>query len=233
MEAETTGLKFEPVDHKPFLEQFDALASSQNWRQDQQEYRDRKHKAIKEEFDFHYLTALQGIKIGEEKKQEEEEEKALEPEELYRRKMECYRRLCKILGKKEPGSIEEGQKILKSRPPWVNIIDLIDSRRTGKPFKTWDDFTEFKNYTKNTRKWVSLTVAEGHEFLSALLVDFKNPDRIHEPDIERWEKPFESLSEVQSGCISKRSPETRSTINNSRRTRQLRSRLIIIEDGEC
>ena len=195
----STGVKFEPVDDLPFLEQFDTLASSQDWLPGSQEYRDQRNKAIKEEF---HLTALQGINLKEE---------GLDPQELDKRRMEGYRNLCRRLGKSEPNSRDEAREILQAKP-WVNIIDLIDGARTGKPVRVWWDFTEFRTYTNISKKWIDLGYAKEDEFLSALLVHFRDPERNRFHNQGKWTKPFQSNSRVLSGSIRKRNQSVQSKL---------------------
>ena len=147
----TAKFKFEPADDKPFLNEFNKLARSEGW--DRQEYRDNKSKAIKSEFDLHFLTSLNAFKI--------EDGGALNGRELNERRLECYRVLCKELHKEEPKSIEHARQILKSRP-WVNIIDLLDAKRKGKPFSKHllsNDFKKFEHYTIEGTKCFNLQAA--------------------------------------------------------------------------
>ena len=147
--AKVPGIKFEPVEDAPFLEQFETLAASQSWEPRSHEYRTKRNEAIKGEFDFLYLTALQSVGAEEENLKPEDFNK--ERDGFHKERLDCYRNLCKLLGKEEPGSIPEARKILKAAP-WVNIIDLIDTARTGKPAKTWDDFKAFKKYTEDNQE---------------------------------------------------------------------------------
>lgn len=157
IEAKMTGIKFEPDENKPFLDQFNALASAQNWKPNSQEYRAQRNEAMKEEFELKYLS-LEGKRLNGDQR------------------MEGYRKLCKALGKAEPQSIQDGQAILKAKP-WVNIINLIDAQRTGAKTRTFDNAQDFVLYTKISRKWIDLEYAKKHEFLRALLVDFRQMEK--------------------------------------------------------
>lgn len=204
-EASRKGIKFEPVDDQPFIDQFHLLASSQNWKPGSQDYRTGWNRAIKEELDFHYLTPLRAIT--------KERREGIDIEELENRKMDCYRTLCKVLGKERPNSIEEAKEILQARP-WVNI-DLIDFRRTGIPPLTWDDFEEFRDYTSMSKKWIDLEFAKSDEFLEALLVNFAHPERNHFDYRGKRSEPIRTNSRVRDGRVSKRAQpaKTRSARN--------------------
>ncbi|KAK3304972.1 uncharacterized protein B0T15DRAFT_381102, partial [Chaetomium strumarium] len=42
----------------------------------------------------------------------------------------------------------------------VNIVDLIDARRTGKRVEVWDNFEEFRAYTLQDEKRIDLREAK-------------------------------------------------------------------------
>ena len=228
----TTGITFEPVDGMPFLDQFNALASSQGWVPGSQEYRFHKHEAIKQEFEFYYLSTTLEAEDDEDEDDEDASGSAsedgtedssadvradvgdLNPAELARfdreesadRTMICYRQLCMKLGRAKPSTPSEAREILKARP-WVNIIDLIDTARTGKPFETWNDFNEFSEYTRRSQKRIDLEFAKQHEFLSALLVDFGEPQRNESYNPRVPMKSLLSNSAVRPQGIRKRPPK--------------------------
>lgn len=54
---------------------------------------------------------------------------------------------------------------------YVNILDFVDTYRTGRPIRTFEDWGEFKKYTINGRR-MDMVVAKENEFLAPLLQDF-------------------------------------------------------------
>ncbi|KAH4056270.1 hypothetical protein HBI24_037030 [Parastagonospora nodorum] len=56
--------------------------------------------------------------------------------------------------------------------PYVNILDLVDTYRTGRPICTFDNWNEFKRYTLRVRR-MDMEVANQNEFLAPLLQDFR------------------------------------------------------------
>ncbi len=58
----------------------------------------------------------------------------------------------------------------------VNIVDLIDVRRTGKHVKVWDSFEEFRAYTLQDKKRISLEEAKKPPgYLASLLQRLSEP----------------------------------------------------------
>lgn len=51
----------------------------------------------------------------------------------------------------------------------VNIVDLIDCRRTGTPVQTFPTFAALRNYTVNTGKVFPKKAAKQDGFIKALL----------------------------------------------------------------
>ncbi|KAH5434362.1 hypothetical protein HBI32_047170 [Parastagonospora nodorum] len=56
--------------------------------------------------------------------------------------------------------------------PYVNILDLVDTYRTGRPICTFDNWNEFKRYTLRGRR-MDMEVANQNEVLAPLLQDFR------------------------------------------------------------
>jgi hypothetical protein len=53
---------------------------------------------------------------------------------------------------------------------WVNIVDLIDSRRTGTPVKRHASMKALRSYIKKTKKIYPKEAAKRNEFLKAFLI---------------------------------------------------------------
>lgn len=123
---------FTPDDSASFDHEFDRLALSQNWVPGSQEYIRERTIAIREELKLHYFPQSQSASSAEPNLAEEEDLKG-------------YQELCREIGVLPSDSIAECKRILKSN--LVNIIDLIDARRTGKKVEVWLDFEAFRAYT--------------------------------------------------------------------------------------
>ncbi|KAJ7449477.1 hypothetical protein B0H11DRAFT_2247215 [Mycena galericulata] len=54
---------------------------------------------------------------------------------------------------------------------WVNIYDLIDAKRTGRPVKKHASADALRKYTKKTKKIFPKASAKGNPFLKVLLVE--------------------------------------------------------------
>ncbi|KAK4213192.1 hypothetical protein QBC37DRAFT_464277 [Rhypophila decipiens] len=59
--------------------------------------------------------------------------------------LQGFQDLCSEVGIPRGATIPQCKRALKGK--LVNIIDLIDTRRTGKKVKIWTDFKAFKAYT--------------------------------------------------------------------------------------
>ena len=131
--------RFTPNDAASFDDEFARLASSQEWVPGSQEYTRQRTIAMREELELHYFSQppqqLDDIDEEEEKEELSAEEKTLQG----------YQALCREVGLDPSDSAAECKRHLKNT--LVNIVDLIDARRTGKPVKVWDDFGKFRAYT--------------------------------------------------------------------------------------
>jgi hypothetical protein len=144
--------------------------------------------ALRAEFDYHYLSqvevpsteslpaSLKQEELTEQKKQDREKKK--EDDRLLR----GYQHLCREVGKPIADSIDECRMTLKLAP-YINIVDLIDSRRTGSQMSTFDHFGDFKKYTLRVPgKRIKQEFAIADMFLSGLLQNFrKGPVRDCDP----------------------------------------------------
>ncbi|KAJ9649046.1 hypothetical protein H2199_000959 [Coniosporium tulheliwenetii] len=86
-------------------------------------------------------------------------------------KLENFQRLCVEVGIDPPPlSITQCKKALKG--VLVNLVNLVDSRRTGEPIKQFDTFKEFRRYTFNGRVFPK-DEAKEDTFLKVLLRAFR------------------------------------------------------------
>lgn len=132
-----TFADFTPDDDASFEDEFSRLASSQDWVPGSQEYTRERTIAMSQELKHHYFSS-----------QPKREGGGLEPiseEPTEEQKLEGYRDLCGEVGIAPAETIPECRRLLKSK--LVNIVDLIDARRTGKAVEVWEDFERFRAYT--------------------------------------------------------------------------------------
>ena len=179
---------FTPNDAASFDDEFARLASSQQWSLGSQEYTRERTIAMREELGRHYFSQPQQLdNINEEELSEEE--KALKG----------YQALCHEVGIDPSDSVEECKGNLKKT--LVNIVDLIDARRTGKRVEVWDSFEEFRAYTLQDEKRINLEEAKKPPgYLASLL------QRLSAPRSRGKGRKRNGLrrSKVVSGRITKR-----------------------------
>ncbi|KAK2599146.1 hypothetical protein QQS21_005408 [Conoideocrella luteorostrata] len=125
---------FIPDEDASFDHEFERLASSQGWVLGSQQYVQNRTIAMREELEFHYFPQSQLQDITGEK---------ITAEEV----LKGYQALCREVRLTPGDSIAVCKKTLKA--VLVNIVDLIDARRTSKEVKLWPDFEEFRNYTRH------------------------------------------------------------------------------------
>ncbi|KAJ7691329.1 hypothetical protein B0H17DRAFT_935150 [Mycena rosella] len=68
-----------------------------------------------------------------------------------------------------PDSITQCRKVLRN-DFWVNIYDLLDAKRTGRPVKKHPSAVALSKYTRNTKKIFPKRSAKANRFLKVLLV---------------------------------------------------------------
>ncbi|KAK4150025.1 hypothetical protein C8A00DRAFT_37382 [Chaetomidium leptoderma] len=155
---------FTPNDAASFDDEFDRLASSQQWVPGSQEYTRQRTVAMREELELHYFSQSQQLDNINEEEELSEEEKALQG----------YQALCHEVGIDPSDSVAECKRILKNT--LVNIVDLIDARRTGKRVEVWDSFEEFRAYTLQDKKRINLEEAKKPPgYLASLLQRLSEP----------------------------------------------------------
>ncbi|EJP64329.1 uncharacterized protein BBA_06711 [Beauveria bassiana ARSEF 2860] len=132
---------FIPDDDAPFDKEFARLAASQEWIAGSQEYTKERTIAMRAELKTHYFSSSQKI---EELPEEDAAADEMTKEAII---LEGYQALCGEVGLTRYDTTEECQRELKKT--LVNIVDLIDARRTMKEVKIWQDFEAFRAYTLN------------------------------------------------------------------------------------
>ncbi|PMB63826.1 hypothetical protein BM221_010297 [Beauveria bassiana] len=106
--------------------------------------------------EFARLAASQEWIAGSQEYKPPEEDAAADEMTEEATILEGYQALCGEVGLTRYDTTQECQRELKKT--LVNIVDLIDARRTMKEVKVWQDFEAFRAYTLNG---MTIDVEEG------------------------------------------------------------------------
>ncbi|KAK1749898.1 hypothetical protein QBC47DRAFT_395195 [Echria macrotheca] len=197
---------FQPNDTASFEDEFSRLASSQEWQPGSQEYVRQRTRAINNQLTLHYFWQPQPKRepLGTVKEEEDHKDGGTEydddtgyddhlPEDrgspasdregspdvviLSKEEVELlgFQRLCKEVGI-DPPSDRIGVCKRQLKGTLVNIVDLIDARRTGKKVRVWDDFGAFRAYTLLPEHRIDREVAK-EGIMKYLLQDLRSPSR--------------------------------------------------------
>ncbi|KAI7766585.1 hypothetical protein LZL87_014148 [Fusarium oxysporum] len=152
---------FTPDDNASFDHEFARLASSQSWVPGSQMYTKERTIAMRQELKLHYFSQQQSLNDTNQELTEEE-------------KLQGYQELCHEVRIPPSDSIAECKKHLKNT--LVNIVDLIDARRTHKAVKVWHDFEAFRKYTLQGEHRISMDEAKKDGgYLASLLQRLRRP----------------------------------------------------------
>lgn len=189
---------FVPDTKARFDDEFDRLASSQDWAPGTQEYRRERTKAIGSELKYWYFSQEVADSddsnddsgddaIGLHKSQDDDasedsnvtpdseglQEKApkVKRKQLSQAEQDLlgFHALCREVGIEPRETRVECELALKSI--WVNIVDFIDAQRTHEQVKVWDDFEAFREYT--LKKRIDLQQAKDDIYLRSLLQNLR------------------------------------------------------------
>ncbi|KAH8768855.1 hypothetical protein F5883DRAFT_553099 [Diaporthe sp. PMI_573] len=75
-----------------------------------------------------------------------------------------FQAMCRDVGEQPGNTLDECKATL--RATLVNIVDLIDSHRTGRAVQVWTDFDSFRAYTTRPDKMMPLEEAKEDELLN-------------------------------------------------------------------
>ncbi|KHN97524.1 uncharacterized protein MAM_04539 [Metarhizium album ARSEF 1941] len=151
---------FTPDDDAPFEHEFARLASSQQWISGSQEYTQERTIAMRQELMAHYFCDAPDT----------------EAELTEQQKLAGYQALCREVGLPASASMADCKKSL--RTTLVNIVDLIDARRTSREVKVWGDFDAFRRYTLQPEHRIDREEAKKNGgFLASLLQHLRCPRR--------------------------------------------------------
>ncbi|KAJ5592214.1 hypothetical protein N7537_009118 [Penicillium hordei] len=133
---------FQTANSALAIAEFDRLACQMNWRQGSKKYNRERARFLASQFDAHFGTDAT--------------------------KLENWQALCAEVKTQSPTkSISQCRKALAKTH--VNLVDLVDSRRTGKNVKHFPSPKALREYTLNTRKIFPKSAAKKDGFLKALL----------------------------------------------------------------
>ncbi|ATY59944.1 hypothetical protein A9K55_005730 [Cordyceps militaris] len=146
---------FAPDDDAPFENEFARLAASQEWVPGSQEYAKERTIAMRSELKSHFFKSSQDPENALATITEEDE-------------LEGYQALCDEVDLPRYDTTGECKKALKKT--LVNIVDLIDTRRTSAKVKVWQDFAQFRDYTLQEGHMINRKEAkEDGGYLASLL----------------------------------------------------------------
>lgn len=195
--AQFRSQNFEPDDSAPFSDEWERLTASQGWVPGSQAYKRERARALRNELRACYFPPS-SIMIKEEQNREYEEPgiKREEADTIVEEdgggegcggvplalemgiedrgplaELMGFQAMCRDVGKEPGNTIDECKTAL--RATLVNIIDLIDSHRTGQPVQVWTDFESFRAYTMQSEKTMPLEEAKKDELLECFLKKIK------------------------------------------------------------
>lgn len=118
-------------------------------------------------------------------------------EELtYHQKLQGFQQLCREVGLEAADDIGECKRRLRTL--WVNIIDLIDAKRTGRPVDVWTNWEAFRWYSLDPSHRIHVETAKESEFLGCFL------QRLWRPGERVNGRPSVIHGQVLSGRVGKK-----------------------------
>ncbi|KAJ5126092.1 hypothetical protein N7448_005402 [Penicillium atrosanguineum] len=145
MESPDYFLRFPHFQRKPALpsnDEFNRLARQMKWKRGSKKYKHERSDFLASEFNIHYGSDAT--------------------------KLENWQRLCIELDIGQAiGSITKCRKALAK--VHVNLVDLVDTRRTGESVEHFPNVSALRKYTKETKKVFPKSAAKADGFLKALL----------------------------------------------------------------
>ncbi|KAJ6505546.1 hypothetical protein C8R45DRAFT_861220 [Mycena sanguinolenta] len=127
----------------PLHQEFKLLAAQCGWNRREAQYKREWERCAREEFAHHF---------GRDEN-----------------RLAGWQAMCATVGVKEvPESIKQCKLLL--RTTWINIFDLLDAKRTGRPVKKHASAKALREYTKQTGKIFPKKEAKSNQFLKAWLI---------------------------------------------------------------
>ncbi|KAJ4370764.1 hypothetical protein N0V83_005286 [Neocucurbitaria cava] len=152
---------FEPNPTATFQDEFKAFAATQTWKQE--EARKAKVDTIVGELIYHYLP--EGIAADQ-----EDEDGAVDLTD--EQALKIYQGMCRSAGKPSHPRIDNCLLELK-KAPYVNIIDFVNTFRTGQEVQPFARWIAFREYTLQDGHRIDIQYAKENEFLAPLLQDLR------------------------------------------------------------
>ncbi|KAJ7791758.1 hypothetical protein B0H14DRAFT_2934339 [Mycena olivaceomarginata] len=81
-----------------------------------------------------------------------------------------WQAMCATARVEAPDSIKQCKQVLRTTV-WINIFDLMDAKRTGRPVKKHASANALRAYTRRTKKIFPKKAAKDNQFLKVLLVE--------------------------------------------------------------
>ncbi|KAF1993281.1 hypothetical protein P154DRAFT_527873 [Amniculicola lignicola CBS 123094] len=171
--------EFEPDFTAPFNQEFQRFAKFKGIPFGSQEYRKERTAAIDNDLRTQFTQGLPDSQNSEEENQ-----------------LRIFQAVCEEVGKTVHDSVEQCLRELKNGLPYINIINLLDCRRTGGKtgLEKFYDKADFIEYTKRPGNMVNLQYAKEDGILRALLQDLSSGGNAQQRA---------GLSRVQTGRIEK------------------------------
>lgn len=187
---------FELDASAPFSDDWERLRASQGWVPGSQAYKRERARALRNELRACYFPPA-GLKIKEQqtvgssqsliKTKEEDiieegdwtgencagelpapETKGEADEDGFATaELMGFQAMCRDVGQQPGITIDECKTTL--RATLVNIVDLIDTHRTGQAVQVWTDFESFREYTTRPDKTIPLEQAKDDDLLRCFL----------------------------------------------------------------
>lgn len=179
--AQFRSQDFEPDASAPFSDEWERLRASQGWVPGSQVYKRELAQALRNELRACYFPPA-GIKMKEEDIIEEEggtggncagellvleTEGEADEDEAVMAELMGFQSMCRDVGQQPGNTIDECKTTL--RATLVNIVDLIDTHRTGQAVQVWTDFESFREYTTRPDKTIPLEQAKDDDLLRCFL----------------------------------------------------------------
>lgn len=169
----TTFIKlpnFTPDPTASFKDEFERLASSQQMSQDVK--RKAKTLSLHDQIVQYFLP--DGVRYDPDADDDDDEIYLNDDEAL-----QIYQAMCRLAHKPVHSTMNPCLIELKKRP-YVNIMDFVDTYRTGQPVRTFENWHRFKKYTFDGRT-IDIESARENEFLAPLLQSLRNPSQTVDP----------------------------------------------------
>ncbi|KAL7819614.1 hypothetical protein V8C26DRAFT_394647 [Trichoderma gracile] len=165
---------FTPSQNTPFDQEFALLALSQDWTPGSQQYTKQRTIALREELKTHYFSSQSQSQSQSQPSSSIDSSSSSTQQLTEEEILKGYQDLCTEVDITPSPSVMECKRQLRKK--LVNIVDLIDARRTGSKVRVWCDFDAFRAYTLKDEHRINKEEAkQDGGFLASLLQHLRNP----------------------------------------------------------